>query len=443
MNSAARLREDALRVWQSAVNSVEPEKLVRQAVGNLPSEIRDAIDLAENVYVVGCGKAGSAMAHGLEAALPDKLPRIRGLLNVPAGFRQQPVKIRLHAARQPGSNHPTMAGVEGTLEMLRLLESAGPEDVAICLLSGGGSALLPAPANGLSLMDKQLVTSQLHACGATIQEMNTVRKHLSRVKGGQLATAFRGKLLLSLIISDVVGDPLDVIASGPTAPDPTTYDDALSVLRRFRLIESLPSTVVQHLERGRRGELQETLKKQPSYVQNLVIGNNRTALDAAKDEATKLGYQPLDLGAFVEGDSAALGQVVAGLVRSIRSDYQPISPPCAIIIGGETTVDLGNNPGEGGRNQEFVLATAIALSRELKNLAILSGGTDGEDGPTDAAGGLITEAEWDNALVQQLEPEDYLRRHDSYQFLSQCDGLIRTGLTGTNVMDLRVILVRE
>src|SRR5579883_2040610 len=258
--TADRLRADALAVWRASVAAVEPARLVRRAVTGLPEEHRRLIAAAPRIIVVGGGKAGAEMAAELEATLLGLEDRIEGWVNVPRGSERPTRRVRLHPARPPGSNHPTAAGVGGTEEILRLLGSAGPEDVAVCLLSGGGSALLPAPADGLSLDDKQAVTRLLHACGATIDEMNAVRKHLSRVKGGRMAAGFRGRLLLSLVISDVVGDPLDVIASGPTAPDPTTYADALAVLARYHLLERVPAGVLDVLTRGTQGLLPETAK---------------------------------------------------------------------------------------------------------------------------------------------------------------------------------------
>src|SRR5829696_3874102 len=260
-------RERALAIWNAAVEAVRPEPLVRRA-----AEAERSLLSAPRVIVVGAGKAGPGMAAGLEAALADRLDRVEGIVNVPAGMSAPLKRIRLHAARPQGVNEPTADGVAGAEQMLRLLQSAGPEDVAVCLLSGGGSALLPAPAEGVSLADKQAVTKLLHRSGATIDEMNCVRKHLSRVKGGWLAEAFRGKRLVSFIVSDVVGDPLDVISSGPTASDPTTYADALAVLSRYGLTDSAPVAVVRHLEAGRDGKLPETPKAIPANVENRVIG---------------------------------------------------------------------------------------------------------------------------------------------------------------------------
>src|SRR3954468_4380222 len=243
-------REHALAVWNAAVDAVRPEPLVKRALES-DGWLRDA----PRVLVVGAGKAGPGMAAGLEAALADRLDRVEGLVNVPAGMTANLKRVRLHAARPQGVNEPTAEGVAGAEEMLRLLQSAGPDDVAVCLLSGGGSALLPAPAEGVTLADKQAVTKLLHRSGATIDEMNCVRKHLSRVKGGRLAEAFRGKRLISLIISDVVGDPLDVIASGPTAPDPTTFADAHAVLDRYHIRDKVPAAVLDLLTRGAAGEV--------------------------------------------------------------------------------------------------------------------------------------------------------------------------------------------
>ncbi|MFM8273526.1 MAG: glycerate kinase, partial [Gemmata sp.] len=388
------------------------------------------------VIAVGAGKAGPGMALGLEAALAGRLDTVEGVVNVPEGVTAALKKIRIHAARPQGVNEPTAAGVAGAEQMLRLLQSAGPEDVAVCLLSGGGSALLPAPVEGVSLADKLAITKLLHRSGATIDEMNCVRKHLSRVKGGRLADAFRGKRLLSLVISDVVGDPLDVIASGPTAPDPTTFAVALEVLRKFDLLAAAPRAVLEYLEHGSEGKHPETLKALPANVENRIIGSNRVALHAAKRCAEELGYRVLDLGSFVEGETRHVATAVAGVARGVVCDGTPVQPPACILLGGETTVTLGNNPGKGGRNLEFVLAVLAKLGAAIARVTVLSGGTDGEDGPTDAAGAVA------DANTPRAEAQCYLDRHDAYTFFDRAGGLIKCGLTGTNVMDVRVILIR-
>jgi hydroxypyruvate reductase/glycerate 2-kinase len=430
-------REHALAVWNAAVDAVRPEPLVRGAV------VADRwLFSAPRVLVVGAGKAGPGMAAGLELALGARLDRVEGLMNVPAGTTAPLKRIRLHAARPQGVNEPTAEGEAGAEEMLRLLRSAGPDDAAVCLLSGGGSALLPAPVDGVSLEDKQAVTKLLHRCGATIDEMNCVRKHLSRVKGGRLAEAFRGRGLVSLIISDVVGDPLDVIASGPTAPDPTRFQDALDVLDKYRLAELVPEAVRQHLKLGATHRIGETPKTIPSNVENRIIGSNRFALDAAARKAHELGYRVLDLGSFVEGETRPVATALAGVVRSVKADGVPFSPPVCILVGGETTVTLGEAPGKGGRNQEFALALLVKLgAKGMNGVTVLSGGTDGEDGPTDAAGAVADATTLAALAEHQLEPELFLQRHDAYTLFDRVGGLIRSGLTGTNVMDVRVVLV--
>ncbi len=426
------LRSDTLAIWHAAVAAVQPRRLVAEAVRSL--------NLSGRVIVVGCGKAGAEMAAGVEEVLPGAA----GLVNVPSPLTAnsspstgEKGTIRLHPARPAASNFPTAEGVAGAEEMLRLLAAAGPGDTALCLISGGGSALLPCPAVGVSLDSKLAVTKLLHASGATIGEMNCVRKHLSRVKGGRLAEAFRGRRLVSLIISDVVGDPLDVIASGPTAPDPTTYADAKGILDRFGLWDRCPTDVTTHIQRGCHGLIPDTPNTLPAKVENRIIGNNALALSAARRTAEHLGYRVLDLGPFVEGETKDVAAVTAGIVRNVRERGEPLPVPACILIGGETTVSLGANPGMGGRNQEFTLAVLHHLGRDgMKGVAVLSGGTDGEDGPTDAAG----------AVADETTPTDgadeALARHDAYPFLDRVGGLIRTGPTGTNVADVRVIVVR-
>jgi glycerate 2-kinase len=262
------------------------------------------------------------------------------------------------------------------------------------------------------------------------------------VKGGRLAEAFRGKFLLSLIISDVVGDPLDVIASGPTAPDPTTFADALAVLDKFDLHARVPTGVLRHLERGAAGEIPETPKQAAPNVVNRIIGSNRLALAAAELRAVELGYHVWNAGSAIEGETRDAAVAQAELAMKIRDEGEPVKAPACLLSGGETTVTLGDNPGKGGRNQEFVLAAMTQLGANgLQKLTILSGGTDGEDGPTDAAGAVADAIIWEAFLQKHLNPDDALRQHDAYPFFDKLGGLIRTGLTGTNVMDVRVILV--
>lgn len=438
----ATLAEQARAIWDAAVEAVRPEPLVVRALSAADDASIAALRTAPRIWVVGAGKAGSAMATGVEAAFADRLDRLDGWVNVPAGTERKLKRIRLHTARPVGVNEPTAEGIAGAEAMLSLLRKAGPNDAALCLISGGGSALLPAPVEGVSLPDKQAVTKLLHRSGATIHEMNAIRKHLSRVKGGRLAEAFNGRVMLSLIVSDVVGDPLDVIASGPTAADPTTFADALNVLDRFNLRNRAPASALAHLERGTRGEIPETPKAIPNRVVNRVIASNAIALAAAEQRATALGYKVINLGPCVEGETKEVAIAVAGIVRGIQTSDKPASPSACILIGGETTVALGDQPGRGGRNQEFVLAMLAKLGCDgMRNVAILSGGTDGEDGPTDAAGAVADADTFAKAEKCGLSLRDHLDRHDAYPFFENAGGLIRTGLTETNVMDVRVVLV--
>jgi glycerate 2-kinase len=440
-----KLRQHARAIWQAAVDAAKPEDLVRCALLLDPSVgLSEVLRSARRLLVIGGGKAGSAMAAGVEEALADFPGEIHGLVNVPAEAVRLLKHIKLHAARPAGTNQPTPEGVEGTQQILELARQAGPEDVALCLISGGGSALLPAPVEGVSLRDKQQVTKLLHASGATINEMNAVRKHLSAIKGGRLAQAFGGRALFSLIISDVIGDPLDVIASGPTAADPTTFTDALAVLQKYNLTSRTPPSVMTHLRHGAAGKIPETPKSIPPQITNHVIGNNHRSLAAAKMKAKELGYHLLVLGSFIEGETQPVAIALAGIAQSVRAHSWPFPAPVCILSGGETTVTLPDNHGLGGRNQEFVLAAAAKLGREgLKNVVVLSGGTDGEDGPTDAAGAVADAGTLERASQLGLDPFSFLARHDAYHFFLGTGDLLLTGLTQTNVMDIRVILVGE
>lgn len=437
----ADLRQQAQDIWKAAVDAVRPAPLLRAALDE--PRLQSVLTSARRVVVVGAGKAGAAMSAAVEEGLADLGDRLTGVVNVPADTVVPLPRIRLHAARPAGSNQPTAEGVEGALRILDLVRSAGPEDVVLCLLSGGGSALLPAPVPAITLVDKQAVTLLLHACGATINEMNAVRKHLSAVKGGRLAEGFQGSTLISLIISDVIGDPLDVIASGPTAPDPTTFAEVLEVLQRHDLIRQVPTSVLAYLQRGAAGQESETPKTLPGNVRNLILGNNALALAAAQRVAEQMGYRVLNLGSFIEGETRQVAVAMAGIVRSMRQDGVPFGAPACILSGGETTVTLRADHGKGGRNVEFVLAAALKLGEEgLRKATILSGGTDGEDGPTDAAGAVADANTLRKAGNLGLKPSDFLTRNDAYSLFAKTGDLLKTGLTQTNVMDVRVMLLQ-
>jgi glycerate 2-kinase len=439
----SNLRQHACAIWQAAVSAADPFEAVRGALVSPSPERGAALAGGGRVVVVGGGKAGASMAAGVEAGLAGSLARLTGVVNVPAGSEARALaRIHLHPGRPAGSNHPTAEGVAGVERMLSLVSTVGPGDVGLCLLSGGGSALLPAPVPGVSLEDKQEVTRLLHACGATIGEMNCVRKHLSRIKGGRLAEAFAARRcpVFSLIISDVIGDPLDVIASGPTAADPTSFAQALAILGRYDLLKRVPRTARAYLERGQAALVPETPKGLPAGVHNRILGNNALSLAAAAALARRLGYTVLNLGSFIEGETRHAATVHAGIVKSVVRDQVPFPSPLCLLSGGETTVTLGDDHGQGGRNQEFVLAALLALGQEgMRGVVVLSGGTDGEDGPTDAAGAVADAGTLSRAAG--LSAPDHLDRHDAYPFFAATGDLLRTGLTGTNVMDVRVLLI--
>ncbi|MDY0168152.1 MAG: DUF4147 domain-containing protein [Thermoguttaceae bacterium] len=459
--SPDKLRSDAMRIWQAGVEAVRSDRLVQDAVrieGDTLWLGEEPISLGglRRIAVVGGGKAGAGMADAVEQILGKQLmeqKQLEGWINVPADCIRTLQRIRLHAARPAGVNEPRPEGEHGSREILRIVQSLGPDDLCLCLISGGGSALMPAPVDGITLADKLAVTRFLSAAGATINELNTVRKQLSRMKGGGLARACRAGRLVALIISDVLGDPLDVIASGATVPDDSsTPAAALAVLEHFDGRESLPPAVFEHLEKkaalpSAPGD-PEPAKTEAgpipiSRVTNLIIGNNATAVDAAGREAERLGYSPAMTSATKsEGLADDVGRQLADMALSMRDRRSPDAPDC-LITGGEPVVQLAaeSSRGLGGRNQQLVLAALQRLADDgAGRLALLSGGTDGEDGPTDAAGALLDADVLLAAAGRNLDPADYLARNDAYRFFEPLGALIKTGPTHTNVCDLRVVV---
>jgi len=442
------LLSDALAIWHAGLAAVRSERLVSEALrveGPLLLVGDDEIPLSSlrRIVVVGAGKAGAGMAAAVEEVLGPQWAeekQLAGWINVPADCASPLKWIRLHAARPAGVNEPTAAGAAGGTEILRLVESLAADDLCLCLLSGGGSALLPAPVEGILLADKLAVTRHLSAAGANIEQLNTVRKQLSRIKGGGLARACRAGRLVTLIISDVLGDPLDLIASGPTVEDGSTPQAALAVLEQFSARQAgIPAAVFQWLQRP-------APRRQPPptcRVTNLVIGNNATAVDAAGREAERRGCSHAMVSAAQsEGQAEDVGRHLAAMARQMRG--QP-GPNC-LISGGEPVVRLvePSRRGQGGRNQQLALAALEALWRDgARDVAFLSAGTDGEDGPTDAAGAFFDAGIQQAARKQGLSPQEFLARNDAYHFFAPLDALLKTGPTHTNVCDLRVVLVRQ
>jgi len=440
-----KAREAAIRVLRAALNSADPRIAIRNhvhRVGNFLNvdNLTFALDEFQRILVVGGGKASGGMAEALEEIVGDKLTEgfVNVLRTVEFGFRTK--KIFLNKVRHP---IPDKKGVEGARKIIKLASRAKERDLIICLISGGGSALMPLPAKGITLEDKQNLTESLLKCGATIHEINSVRKHLSGLKGGHLAEAAYPATLISLILSDVVGDPLDTIASGPTAPDKTTFSDAISILEKYNLWKNpLFKTIRKRLEAGSRGEILETPKpgdKVFGKTHNVIIGNNRSVALAACQEAKDLGFNSLLLSSMVEGEARHVGITFAGIMKEILSSNNPIPKPAVVIAGGETTVTVTGH-GRGGRNQELVLSSSLR-TEGLKGVAIASIGTDGIDGPTDAAGAIADGQTIKRAYNKGINAREFLTNNDSYGFFSKLDDLIFTGPTGTNVNDLTVMVV--
>jgi len=440
--SLRRLRKAAMVIFRAALKAADPLEAVRRHLALdghtlVAGRRRYRLDAFRNIYILGAGKASATMAAGVERLLRQ---RIRGgLINTKYGHLARLRRVELNECGHPV---PDENGVRGAERMAALAREAGPEDLVICLISGGASALMALPAAPITLEEKQAATKLLLACGANIHEMNAVRKHISAVKGGQLARLAAPAAVLALLLSDVIGDDLDVIGSGPTAPDRSTFAAARGILEQYGLLERVPAAVRDRFEAGVRGEIPETPKPGDRLferVENLVIGSNRLAVDAAARAARKLGFNPLVLSTMIEGDTREVARVHAAIAREILQSHRPVKPPACVISGGETTVTL-RGQGLGGRNQEFALAAALELAG-VHPVVVLSGGTDGTDGPTDAAGAVADGGTVSRAARLGLEARVLLDRNDSYHFFQPLGDLLVTGPTGTNVMDVRLMLV--
>ena len=326
--------------------------------------------------------------------------------------------------------------------MLRLVGQPSEEDLVICLISGGGSALMPLPSSGILLSDKQKTTNLLLKSGAKIDEINAVRKHLSDFKGGRLAEKLYPATVLSLIISDVVGDRLESIASGPTVPDDTTYADAYTILLERGIWRKVPGSVRKHIQKGKEAKLPETPKKSSRIFKrahNVLVGNNKESCQAAAKVLEKRGYHSLILSTRLQGETREVGKILAGICISIRENQLPVAPPAAVVAGGETTVTV-HGKGRGGRNQELVLSAAWSI-RGKPAILVSSIGTDGVDGPTNAAGAVADGNTVERSLRIHMDPDSYLRENNSYPFFERLNDLVLTGPTGTNVNDIFIALV--
>lgn len=437
------VRKQALAILTAGLEAADPTAAIRSQVHREEGTLqvgpwRYNLNQHQQVMVTGGGKASGAMALAMEGILGPFLSK--GFVNVKYGYSAKTEKIKIQEAGHPV---PDQAGIDGTQRIVNLLRTAGAEDLVIFLISGGGSALMVLPSQGITLDDMQTLTNALLRCGATINEINAVRKHLSQIKGGQLARLAHPAELLSLILSDVVGDPLEVIASGPTAPDPTTFAQAYEVLAHYQLLNDIPSSILQHLERGCRGEIADTPKEGDpvfSRVHNLIVGSNESAATAAVEKAQELGFNTCLLSTFVEGEAREVGKVLVGIAKEIVHRGQPVPRPACIVAGGETTVTVGGD-GLGGRNQELALSAALALEG-IDDVLIVSSATDGSDGPTDACGAMADGQTVARARRLGLDARRYLANNDSYHFFQALGDLIVTGPTNTNVNDLMFIVAK-
>ncbi|MGH7492025.1 MAG: glycerate kinase type-2 family protein [bacterium] len=441
-----RLRHHAKEVFWAGVAAVDPEAAVARALQRegdflrLSGEIYDLRDF-RSILVLGAGKAAVPMARAIEMRLGDLLSGGAVVTNANRGVALQRIKVL-----EAGHPVPDERGELAAQQIFQLAESAREDDLIICLISGGGSALLPLPAESLSLKEEQQVTNLLLSHGVAIHEINTVRKHLSRIKGGQLARAAYPAALVTLILSDVIGDPVDIIASGPTVPDPSTFADAERILVLYGIWQKLPLAVQKHIKNGCMGRNSDTPKpRDPIFERSnySIIGCNADALAACERHARSLGYHTMVLANRVQGEARDLGRMFAAIMHNVVSSEQPLHTPACILAGGESTVTVSNRGGKGGRNQEMALSVAMDIDG-LPNCVFLSAGTDGIDGPTDAAGAFADGNSIARARALGIRFfSSYLRDNDSYTFFQKLGDLLITGPTGTNVMDLQIMLVGE
>jgi glycerate 2-kinase len=414
---AASLRRQALRIFKAALKAADPYQAVLRHLRIDPEPYR-------NIFVIGAGKASAQMARGVERLLGARVTG--GEINVKDGHTARLRRIRINECGHP---IPDQRGVAGARRIAQIGAQAGPDDLVICLISGGASALLPFPSPPITLAEKQKTTQLLLNCGASIHEINCVRKHISQIKGGKLARLVYPAALVTLILSDVIGDDLDVIGSGPTVPDRSTLADARAILRKYGIPNKLAATD----ETPKPGD--KIFKK----TRSIIVGSNALAVDAAALEARRLGFHTQVLTTFLEGEAREVARVHAAIAREIRTSGRPVRAPACVISGGETTVTI-RGTGLGGRNQEFALAAALEIA-DLRQALILSAGTDGTDGPTDAAGAIADGSTIERAQALGLSAAGFLANNDSYHFFEATGDLIKTGPTGTNVADIQLILI--
>lgn len=437
-----KARKLAIEGFEAALKAVDPTSILESRVTVQNSILKvDAytynLENYGHIYVVGGGKASGKMAEALESILGNQITS--GIVNIPRD--SEPYHTQRIKLNEAGHPLPDIAGLNGAKEILDVVSQAEEDDLIICLISGGGSSLMPLPRGDVTIQDKQETTDLLLKSGATINEVNTVRKHISGIKGGWLAKNAFPATILNLILSDVIGDPLDSIASGPMVPDSTSFSDAVEVLRRHKLWGRIPESVQILLENGVKGLISETPKEGDEAfrnIHNVIIGNNRTATTATSKKLQDAGLRCLVLTSLLEGEAKEVGVVLASIAREIVASGKPLPRPCGIIAGGETTVAVSGG-GRGGRNQEIALSAALKISG-MEGVVIASMSTDGMDGPTDAAGAIADGKTVLRSREQGLNAERFLKNNDSYTFFSKLDDLVISKLTGTNVNDISVII---
>ncbi len=453
-------RKQLEAIFRAGLDRVDPFQMILDRVrlekNHLLVDMEDenyAIDLSpfDRIVILGGGKASARMALAFEKILGDRLHQ--GLVVVKYGHGEELSRVQVIEAGHP---IPDENGVRGARQILELAEAAKKQTLVLTLISGGGSALLPLPLEygskqqprALSLKDKQETTSALLACGATIQEINCVRKHLSGLKGGRLLSRLAPARSLNFILSDVVGDDLSSIASGITTADPTTFAEARAVIDKYSITNSVPPRVIEVLELGEKGMIPETLKSDDpalNLTSNILIGTNRKAVKVAGEKAKSLGYNTILLSSRITGEAAEVAKFLAGIAQDVRTHGLLARPPACIISGGEPVVTLRGS-GKGGRCQELALAFLLAMAaaeESMEGVSFLCASTDGSDGPTDAAGGFADLALLMEARTRRVDPAEFLADNDAYHFLDSLGGLLRTGPTRTNVCDLQIILVEE
>jgi hydroxypyruvate reductase len=448
MEILRKMRRDAIELFRIGLRAVDPLKVIKKSLriegSNLILKTPEGdrvfnLDRFKNIYLVGTGKASTLMARAVEEILNGRIKE--GVITTKYEH-SHPLKYT--EIIEAGHPIPDMNSLRGAKKIMEIVSKAGEEDLIIFVISGGGSSLMVCPFPEISLDDKRKITDILLKSGASIREINAVRKHLSLVKGGRLAKLAFPATVISLILSDVVGDRLDTIASGPFVPDETTFRDAHGILKKYELEDRIPTSIKTHILKGVAGEVEETPKPGERYFErifNVIVGSNIIALEAVKRKAREMGYNTLLLSSLIEGETNSVASVHTAIAKEILKTGNPVSPPACIISGGETTVVV-RGKGKGGRNQEFVLRSAMDIENE-NYMVILSGGTDGTDGPTDAAGAIADSQTVKRAKEKGIDPEKYLENNDSYNFFKKLDDLLITGPTGTNVMDLRIILVAD